>query len=290
MHVRRPKTRSRFAVLAQSSLLVLGLFAGNPAAPSSAATNYGLGLNGSSQYVTFGAAPGLGASQFTLELWFKRTGAGVGTSTGTGGIASAIPLITKGRAEAEGSNVDMNYFLGIDATSGKLVADFEEGTGGTGPLGLNHPVVGQHRRHQQRLAPRRRHVRRTTWKLYLDGNLDGTLGGQPAAARRQHPARRARHRDDLDRRRRRLLPGRRSTRPGSGTSPGRRPRSRRPRTPTSPRPQTGLIGHWGLNEGAGDGRQQHLRHGRHHRHADRRRPTWSSGLFRRRCHELRRSA
>ena len=32
----------------------------------------------------------------------------------------------------------MNYFLGIDATSGKLVADFEEGASGTNP-GLNHP-------------------------------------------------------------------------------------------------------------------------------------------------------
>ena len=36
----------------------------------------------------------------------------------------------------------MNYFFGIDATSGKLVADFEEGAGGAGPLGLNHPVTG----------------------------------------------------------------------------------------------------------------------------------------------------
>ena len=33
---------------------------------------------------------------FTVELWFRRTGAGVGTSTGTGGIANAIPLITRG--------------------------------------------------------------------------------------------------------------------------------------------------------------------------------------------------
>ena len=52
--------------------------------------------------------------------------------------------------------------------------------------------------------------------------------------------------------------------------PDARPRSRPPRTPTSPAPQTGLLGHWGLNEGAGDGRQQHLRHGHRQRHADRR--------------------
>ena len=76
-----------------------------------------------------GAASDLRSATFTLELWFKRTGAGVGTSTGTGGIASAIPLIAKGRAEAETPAADINYFLGIDATSGKLVGDFEEGAG-----------------------------------------------------------------------------------------------------------------------------------------------------------------
>ena len=98
----------------------------------------GVQLNGSSQYITFGAAPGLNASTYTLELWFKRTGAGVGTSTGTGGIASAIPLLTKGRAEAETpANLNMDYFLGIDATSGQLVADFEDTA-----TGANHPVTG----------------------------------------------------------------------------------------------------------------------------------------------------
>ena len=71
------------------------------AATPTAAAGAALQFNGTNQYVTFGAAPSLGASNFTLETWFRRTGAGVGTSTGTGGIASAIPLVTKGRAEAE---------------------------------------------------------------------------------------------------------------------------------------------------------------------------------------------
>ena len=70
------------------------------ATPSAAAAT-GLQLNGTSQYVTFGPAASLGATNFTLELWFKRTGAGVGHVDGHGGIASAIPLVTKGRAEAE---------------------------------------------------------------------------------------------------------------------------------------------------------------------------------------------
>src|SRR5215211_4059073 len=109
-----------------TALGVLVVGGGAAAAPTPTA----LQLNGTSQYVTFGAAPGLGAAQFTLETWFKRTGAGVGTSTGSGGIASAIPLVTKGRAEAEGTNVDMNYFLGIDTSTNRLAADFEEGAGG----------------------------------------------------------------------------------------------------------------------------------------------------------------
>ena len=104
---------------------------------------------------------------------------GLGTSTGNGGIASAIPLITKGRAEAEGSNVDMNYFLGIDATTGVLVADFEERR-------HDRRQPPGHRHHASSPAtsgttPRRRMTART-WRLYLDGALDGTLA--VGAARR----------------------------------------------------------------------------------------------------------
>src|SRR6266498_3718923 len=134
-----------------------------------------LQFNGSSQYVTFGAAPGLGAATFTLETWFKRTGAGVGITTGGGGIASAVPLVTKGRGEAEGSNVDMNYFLGIDATSGKLVADFEEGPSTGGTLGLNHPLTGTTAVTSNVWHHAAATYDGTTWKLYLDGALDGTL-------------------------------------------------------------------------------------------------------------------
>jgi len=66
----------------------------------------GLQFDGSNDYVTFGPAigtgtGGLGADNFTLECWFMRTGSGTQTNTGTGGIF-AIPLITKGRGEADG--------------------------------------------------------------------------------------------------------------------------------------------------------------------------------------------
>jgi hypothetical protein len=146
---------------------------------------YALSLNGSSQYVTFGAAPSLDAARFTLETWFKRTGPGVGTSTGSGGIASAIPLVTKGRAESDGSNVDMNYFLGMDAASGKLAADFEDMAGGN-----NHPLVGQTVVTQNVWHHAAASYDGTYWRLYLDGVLDAKLAvtAEPRSDSIQHAA------------------------------------------------------------------------------------------------------
>ena len=46
--------------------------------------------------------------------------------------------MTKGRAEAEASNLDMNYFLGIDATSGSWWRTSRRRLGSPG----NHPVSG----------------------------------------------------------------------------------------------------------------------------------------------------
>src|SRR5215211_3418404 len=129
--------------------------------------NFGVSFDGANDYVTFGSATRLGSASFTLELWFKRTGAGVSTSTGSGGV-DAIPLLAKGRAEADGTTQDMNYFLGIRASDGVLVADFEEGATGASP-GLNHPIVG--------VTPISNNVwyhaaatyDGSTWRLYLNG-------------------------------------------------------------------------------------------------------------------------
>ena len=129
--------------------------------------NYGLSLNGSSQYATFGTALGLDTAEFTLELWFNWTGTGTTASTGSGGII-AIPLLTKGLHESDGSNVDANWFLGI--AGGKLAADFEDTA-----TGANHPVTGT----TTITAGAWHHAAATygsgTWNLYLDGALDTTL-------------------------------------------------------------------------------------------------------------------
>ena len=111
-------------------------------------------FDGSNDYVTFGPAPTLGLPAFTLEGWFRRDGAGDTVSTGTGGVV-AVPLITKGRGEADGDNRDMNYFFGIHGTNGTLVADFEDMASG-----LNHPVRGIHLDRERPVVSRRRHVRR----------------------------------------------------------------------------------------------------------------------------------
>ena len=102
---------------------------------------------------------------------------------GNGGIANAIPLIAKGRAEAETAAADINYFLGIDASTGNLVADFEEGQSGSNPS-LNHPITGTK---AITADSKWHHVAATydgtTWHLYLDGGDAGSLSvGEPANA------------------------------------------------------------------------------------------------------------
>ena len=146
---------SKYALIAAACFLIQFLPHGLGSSFVSAAPEYALQFDGVDDRVTFGAAPTLGASSFTLELWFKKTGAGLTTTTGTGGITAAIPLLTKGRGENEGSTVDMNYFLGIEPSTRVLAADFEDMHNGG-----NHPVRGRTAHLRQHLVSRGGDLRR----------------------------------------------------------------------------------------------------------------------------------
>ncbi len=174
-----PRKGRRSLIVAMATLAVIASLL--PLAPAAvAAGNQGVHLDGSNDYVTMGASPGLRSSAFTVELWFRKTGPGVGATTGTGGIASAIPLISKGTADGETAAQDINYLLGIDATSNKLVADFEEAQTGTSPS-LNHPITGNTVITDNVWHHAAATYDGTTWRLYLDGAADGSLAvGQPA--------------------------------------------------------------------------------------------------------------
>lgn len=126
-----------------------------------------LSFDGVNDYVTMGVAPGLGATSFTIECWFKWTGGSSAASAGTGGLDNVIPLVAKGRSEQDTpANLNCNYFLGI--RNNTLVADYEDTASG-----LNHPVAGsttitQNVWHHAAVTfdPAGGAV---TWSLYLDG-------------------------------------------------------------------------------------------------------------------------
>lgn len=134
-----------------------------------ATSNYALKFDGVNDYVTFGNPSAIGLSTFTLELWFRRDGAGGATSTGTGGV-TAEPLVAKGRAEVDGNNRDMNYFLGIQGTSRVLVADFEDMASGA-----NHRIVGKTCICDTLWHHAAATFDGTTWRLYLDGVQETTV-------------------------------------------------------------------------------------------------------------------
>ncbi len=99
-------------------------------ATPSVAAGAALQFNGPSDYVTFGAGSAPHATSFTLETWFRRTGRGRRDDRHRR-HHRAIPLVTKAGAEGEApANLNSNCFLGIDAATGVLVADFEETAGG----------------------------------------------------------------------------------------------------------------------------------------------------------------
>jgi hypothetical protein len=146
----------------------------------------GVNLDGSDDRVVVESrvtpSPPLGLESFSLATWFRRTGAGIAVSTGTGGV-TAEPLVSKGRSlSSDGVLSDVNYFLGL-ATSGAnlvLAADFEEHISAASP-GANHPLLGT-----TAITDNVWHHAAVTYdgnvmRLYLDGNLEGsvTIGRTP---------------------------------------------------------------------------------------------------------------
>lgn len=87
-----------------------------------------------------------GASNWTLIVWAKRDGLGTVVNSGSLGYNNFEVLIAKGMAEAESpANLNCNYIMGVREISGgdpRIAQDYEEAAGGSGPLGLNHPVTG----------------------------------------------------------------------------------------------------------------------------------------------------
>ncbi|MCX6273805.1 MAG: T9SS type A sorting domain-containing protein [Bacteroidetes bacterium] len=221
---------------------------GTTFSPIPSSGNASLYFGGTNAYVTFGNVSGLGLSQFTVETWFRKEGAGSTASSGSGGV-SAIPLLTKGRSEADGSTKDCNYFLGIDGTTGKLAGDFEEGTGSASP-GLNHPIFGTTVITSNVWLHAALTYDGSVFKIYLNGNLENTItvnrGAQSASI--QHAA---------------LGSALNSTGSPAGYFNGSLDEARiwnNARSQASIQstmsqqlnsPQTGMVARWGLNEACG---------------------------------------
>ena len=125
-----------------------------------------LEFDGIDDYVNQGNPASLNLQTFTLATWFYRTGDGVTVGTGAGGIA-AEPLITRGRGASDGSNHDINYFMGIRGNPKVLVADFEDMADGT-----NHPIIGTTVIEDNKWYHAVATYDGTTWSLYLNGNLE----------------------------------------------------------------------------------------------------------------------
>jgi hypothetical protein len=130
-------------------------------------------FNGTSNYVTFGNASALGLNTFTLEVWFRKEGSGITTTSGVSGLTAVVPIVAKGRGENDGGTMDCNYLLGIQ--NGVLAADFEAGAGQLWP-GQNHPVFGKTIIQDSIWYHAAATYDGLNWRLYLNGTLEAELG------------------------------------------------------------------------------------------------------------------
>ena len=149
-------------------------------------TGIGTGLQlGNNSWVTFGDPAKLDLAQFTIETWFKKTGTGTPNTTGGGGI-TILPLLTHGAPQAENSDVDANWILGINTAGNVIAADFEA-IDDPSPTGQNYPISGTTAITDNVWHHAAATFDGTTWAVYLDGNLEAssTPGYHPRSDSRQ---------------------------------------------------------------------------------------------------------
>ena len=174
----RPGGARRHLLIAIATLTVVAAML--PLAPAAlAAGNQGIQLDGVDDAIHLGpgtSARPLGATQFTLEMWFKRTGTGV-DRVDRDPVASprSIPLITKGRSEADGT--DAGYELlprhrrsrPADALARGRLREHPAASANNNPVVGTTTVITQNVWHHAAAT-----FNGSQLCLYLDGVLDGT--------------------------------------------------------------------------------------------------------------------
>lgn len=137
-------------------------------------------FDGVDDHVNFGAINAL--PKHTIIAFVRKTGVGVAGITGNGGfgppsptLPSVFPIVSKGTAQAETDNIDINYHLSITETN-KIGSDYEQlGTSNNAPfMGTTTIADNAWIMIATTLdAP-------TVRGIWLDGKEDGTLPGTVA--------------------------------------------------------------------------------------------------------------
>lgn len=129
-------------------------------------------FDGSNDYVTFGY-PGPSAFQgvqFTVAVWFYKTGTGVTASSGTGGVVG-MPTFCYGVGEADGNNKDLHWFCAVrTAGADVLVGDFEDSGGSPNNNAVTCATTISDNQWMHSCLT----FDGTTLRMYLDGVEDGT--------------------------------------------------------------------------------------------------------------------
>ena len=81
---------------------------------NSAETNSAIDFAGTDAYVTFGAARGFECDDDHLEAWFRRRARRTRRTRARTASRMSIRWSRRVETRSDGSNVNMNYFLGLD--------------------------------------------------------------------------------------------------------------------------------------------------------------------------------